>query len=414
MTLEERCDLVLAFGRALYVNGQTTEETVAAAERVAEALGLRATIKPRWGELRVQVTARDARAVAEVAADPTGVHMQRVEATMRLIEELCAGRLAAAAARDAIGAISSAPPAPTWFFTMASAGGALALALLYGIGHLPAAALVLLAAGAGAILRRRLSRFSANAFLPPFCAALLAGVVGALAVRFDLSSPLRLVAVCPCMILVPGPHVLNGALDLIAGRIHLGAARMMFAGLVVVAISTGLLLGLALFDVPLPVGQAARVIPLGLDVLAAGLAVAAFSVFFSTPGRMLGWPLIAGMLGHAVRWAALNVLGWRASMGAFVASLTVAVILAPVARRRDLPFAAIGFASVVSMIPGVFLFRMSSGLLQLADGAHTTLELVGATLANGLTATAIIMAMSLGLIAPKMVLDRFVEKRQST
>ena len=64
------------------------------------------------------------------------------------------------------------------------------------------------------------------------------------------------------MVLVPGPHVLNGALDLINGRIHLGAARLIYAGLVIVAISTGLLLGLALLGVSLPVDEAGRVVPL--------------------------------------------------------------------------------------------------------------------------------------------------------
>ena len=67
--------------------------------------------------------------------------------------------------------------------------------------------------GGRRFLRRGLARYSANVFLQPFCAALLAGMVGALAVRYQLSSSLRLVAVCPCMVLVPGPHFLNGAID---------------------------------------------------------------------------------------------------------------------------------------------------------------------------------------------------------
>src|SRR5262245_27870300 len=136
MSLRDRAELVLSFAQVLHVNGQSTEETTAAAERLGHTLGLRGGIIPRWGELQFQARDPEAQLVSIRRADPTGVDMDRVVSAMGAVEDLDAGRLAPSALRAAFATISRMPPAPTWLFTLAAAAGAAALAVLFGVQHL--------------------------------------------------------------------------------------------------------------------------------------------------------------------------------------------------------------------------------------------------------------------------------------
>src|SRR5437868_2095768 len=133
MTSDAAPNLVLAFGRVLYLNGQATEQTVAAAERLVRALGLRARIAARWGELQLVAGDNGGTLISQTAADPVGVDMDRVVSTMRAIDDIEAGRLAPGAAIREIAAISQAPPAQTWLFALAAGAGAVALAVIFGV-----------------------------------------------------------------------------------------------------------------------------------------------------------------------------------------------------------------------------------------------------------------------------------------
>src|SRR6516225_4132918 len=91
MTNEERLELILAFASVLYVNGQATDQVIAASRRLGNKLGVRAELLPRWGEL--QLRAEGEEASSHVAADPTGVDMDRVVSTMQAIADIETGRL---------------------------------------------------------------------------------------------------------------------------------------------------------------------------------------------------------------------------------------------------------------------------------------------------------------------------------
>src|SRR5215813_13835126 len=100
MTLQERSDLVLTFARLLYVNGQSTYDTLRSAERLSSYLGLRVSILLRWGELQLQATDGTTQLLSLATASPTDVDMQRVASATRAIEEIGESRLVPSVALD--------------------------------------------------------------------------------------------------------------------------------------------------------------------------------------------------------------------------------------------------------------------------------------------------------------------------
>jgi uncharacterized membrane protein YjjP (DUF1212 family) len=389
----------------LFAHGQTTERTVAAAERLGRALGVTVKVLPYWGELTVQL---DGTPISQIVpAKPLGIDMGRVLAVTTVIDQVCCGTLPAEAAQSALEQAGRLPPASTPRFTCFAAIGAASLGVIFGT--LDATSLLLIAASAaiGALVRRWLSGVSNNPLIQPLCAALIAGIVAAAASRFQLSHTAALVAFCPCMVLVPGPRILNGAIDLARTRIALGSARLAYAGVIVLLICAGGLFGFTAVGAKLAIAESSPPAPLLIDVIAAGCAVASFGTFFSMPWRLLAFPTVIGMVAHAARWALISIAGGSAPTGALVACMLVSLVATPVVDRLHLPFAAVAFSAVVSLMPGFFLFNAATGLVELVSiGPNAPAVLLTSIVTSGATAFLIIMAMTFGLILPRMLLER--------
>jgi uncharacterized membrane protein YjjP (DUF1212 family) len=398
--------LLSAATRILFANGETTRRLILGIERLGRALGVDVAVSPRWGEVVLRIDDPAGARLHWIAASPLGVDMQKVAAANALIDRICKNAIGFDDAQLQLAAIRHLPPVSLARFVLLTAAGAAALGIIFGAGQWLTLAFIALSAGGGALLRRWLATLGNNAFAQPFGAALLAGIIGAAAARLQFVPMPHLVAVCPCMVLVPGPHFLNGAIDLARARIALGACRIGYAALTTLVISVALLAGLSLGGFDLPASWPAGVVPLGYDVIAAGVAVAAYGTFFAMPWRMLPIPIVIGMLAHASRWLVIVPGGGSAETGALVACFLVGAIVTPVADRLRLPFAAFAFASVVSLIPGVYIFRMASGLLNLiAPGRGPSPDLLLGTMVDGATALLIIVAMAFGLIIPKLVIE---------
>jgi uncharacterized membrane protein YjjP (DUF1212 family) len=390
----------------LFAHGQTTERTVVAAERLGRALGVAVKVLPQWDELIVELAGAPISQI--VPAKPLGVDMGKVLAVTTVIDQICDGTLPAGVAQSALESAGRLPPASTPRFACFAAIGAASLGVIFGTLDTKSLLLIAASAGIGALVRRWLSGFSHNPLIQPLCAALIAGFVAAAAGYFQLSNATTLVGFCPCMVLVPGPHILNGAIDLARTRIALGLARQAYAGVIVFLICAGGLFGFTVAGGTLAIAGPFPPVSLILDVIAAGCAVASFGTFFSMPWRLLPLPIAVGMLAHAARWAVISA-GGSAPTGALVACMFASALTAPVVDRLHLPFAAVAFSAVVSMMPGFFLFNTAAALVELISiGPSAPEALLTSIVTSGATAFLIITAMASGLILPRMLYERLL------
>lgn len=402
-TAEADAQLILGILSTMFRHGASTAATLHALEKLNDKLGTHYTADFRWAGITLY---EGTRVVVHQEGPPLGPQMRIVSSiTATVFDPAATSR---AELQQALDRALQQPSSPPWLFSAAAGFGAFCLAIIFGVTEVPALALIFGAATLGGIVRKY-ALSSASLYTQAFSAAFIGGLAGALAVHLQLDTDARLVAVCPAMVLVPGPQVLNCCFDLAARRHHLGLARAADSALTILAIAMGTILGLLLGGTDLPAAATTATPPLWADALAAFFVAACYPIYFSLPYRYIIYPCIACALGHSLRWISLEVWDLGMPLATLLDCLLVGAILAPLCFRRHMPYAGVGFAAVVALVPGMFAFRVVSGILQIAAGDSSV---VTAMLSDASIAVTVTLAIVIGITIPYQMSYRKVHKRQ--
>jgi uncharacterized membrane protein YjjP (DUF1212 family) len=311
------------------------------------------------------------------------------------------GRLAPEAALSALRTVEADTPRyPRWLSAILLGLAAASFArLLRADGGATAVAGV--ATGLGLLARQEIGRRRFSPVASPFTAALIGAIAGGLAIRFGWTASPELVLIVPALMVVPGPHLINGLLDLFDNNLPMSLARFGLATGLLAAAAAGVALGVELtLPDPLPIGQTdvAAHLNLASDAALAGIATCGFAVFYNTAWRQLGTATLPGMIGHGLRFVILEA-GVGLVAASFLGGLAVGVIAAWVARWHRAPVAVMAFAGAATMIPGLSLYRAFAGAFRLARlPERADPDAVTAALSHAVQSCLVVGGLTLGLI----------------
>jgi uncharacterized membrane protein YjjP (DUF1212 family) len=318
-----------------------------------------------------------------------------------ILEQLGRGELELAAAVSQLQQVEADTPRHSrWVASLVLGVAAASLAGLLGA-DLSAALVAGVASALGLLARQELGRRHFSLLALPLTAAFIGSVLGGLAIQLGWTRTPGLVLIVPALMLVPGPHLINGVLDLIDNYLPLSLARLWLALGIVLASGLGVVLGVELTlpgpDLP-ENGASANRLTLASDMVLAGIVTCGFAVFYNTAWRQVGMAVVGGMAGHGLRFLALDA-GARLEVATFLGGLAVGIVTGWIARSSKTPVAVIAFAGAVTMMPGLQMYRALSGALQMARLANEFEPAVMAgTVGNALQACLVVSGLALGLV----------------
>ena len=369
-----------------------------------------------WLPLQVHVGYRT---VTVYTPDGENVHAQAPEFRIniavsaevnRIIDKVCAGKLQLPEAIKVLDEVEkTAGRHDRWTLSLMFGLAAGALAWLLSADW-AGMAVITISSALGMLARQEMHKYHPVLFALPFVAALIGSLMGGAVIQLGWTHTPGICLIVPALMLVPGPHLINGLYDMIENNMQTGIPRLGLAAGILVAAAMGIFLGgwitLGMTTVP-PSTVADQPIPLWLDVVLAGVASCGFGAFYNAPWRVLWTSIVCGMVGHGIRYICL-ANGMQLEIATLFACLAIGFMAIRWVSSMRIPFAAVAFAGAVPMMPGVLMFRSIGGAMEIAfAGGSAPLSLVAGTLGSMFKAAFVVGGMGMGLLAGAWLGEHF-------
>ncbi len=141
------------------------------------------------------------------------------------------------------------------------------------------------------------------------------------------------------------------------------------------------------------------------DALWSGVVTVGFSLLFTVPRRYLGGCVIAGVVAHVARTAAMQ-RGVPLELATLVGATALGVLSALLARRHAVPMSLFSMSAMISLVPGTFAYRTMLALIALVSTPNPPVSLTTDVLVLATRTGLVVGAIAVGVVSPSLFLDR--------
>lgn len=369
-------------------------------DRIASAIGL-AGLRMDIGYCRVTLFTKQGTTLYAYTPE-FRINIAVLAKVMQVIDKVCAKACSPAEGLLAFEAIERTAENRQWsLIALLSAAAASAIALLAN-GDMSTIFAVGFASAGSIMVQRYLTHKQIVKLMLPFASSFFGAVFCSFWIRMGWTATPSVCLIVPVLLMIPGPHLINGLYDIVENNIQTGLARLCLAVSIVIASAIGVLLGshMMFLESAKPALQNAPLaqLPLWLDALMAGVTSCGIAAFYNAPWRVLAISTLYGTIGHAMRYFFLDI-GYSLESSTFFACLTIGFCASFVAERLRVAFSAIAFASAMPMMPGMLMFAAIDHATTIASyGSHAKPLLVVLMLSELFKSALVLGAMVVGLL----------------